>query len=62
MTGRKAGRPVSSGRGHAGPRVTVRLSPGELYELERVASEKHLTVATYVREAALDRLARERAD
>lgn len=60
MTGRKAGRPVTSGRGHAGPRVTVRLSPGELHELERVASERHLTVATYVREAALAALASER--
>jgi len=55
---RPRGRPTTTGRGHAGPRVTVRLSVSELSALERVASERHQTVATYLREAALDALER----
>jgi hypothetical protein len=53
MAARKPGRPVSTGRGHAGPRVTVRLSPRELELLERVAGDRHWSVPTYVRMVVL---------
>lgn len=58
MTPRRPGRPTTTGRGHDGPRVTVRLSASELSALERVAGERHQTVATYLRELALDALER----
>lgn len=55
---RPRGRPPTTGRGHDGPRVTVRLSRAELEAIERVAGERHQTVATYLRELALDALER----
>lgn len=53
VAARKPGRPVTTGRGHAGPRVTLRLSATELAILQRVAAAQHLTVATYAREIVL---------
>lgn len=53
MTPRRPGRPVSTGRGHAGPRVTLRLSVGELALLRRVAADRDWSVPTYVRMVAL---------
>lgn len=53
MTPRRPGRPVSTGRGHAGPRVTLRLSVGELALLRRVAADRDWSVPTYVRMVVL---------
>lgn len=53
MTPRRPGRPTTTGRGHAGPRVTLRLSVGELALLRRVAADRDWSVPTYVRMVAL---------
>lgn len=53
MTPRRPGRPTTTGRGHAGPRVTLRLSTGELALLRRVAADRDWSVPTYVRMVAL---------
>ncbi len=53
MTPRRPGRPTTTGRGHAGPRLTVRLSVGELELLRRAAADRQWSVPTYVRQVAL---------
>ena len=50
---RPRGRPPTTGRGHDGPRLNVRFTAEELYVIERVAAARHLTAATFVREAAV---------
>lgn len=49
----RPGRPPTTGRGHDGPRVTVRLAPGELELLRRVAKDRQWSVPTYVRQVVL---------
>lgn len=51
--GAMAGRPVSTGRGKDGPRLNVRFTAAEMHVIERVAAARHLTAATFVREAAV---------
>jgi uncharacterized protein (DUF1778 family) len=47
------GRPVTTGRGHDGERINVRVSAAELATLERAAARDGETVAAWVRRVAL---------
>lgn len=47
------GRPVSTGRGHDGERVNVRLSAAEARDVRAAAERDGQTVAAWVRDAAV---------
>lgn len=51
---RAPGRPVTTGRGHDGARINVRVTPDERATLERAAKRAGETVAAWVRRVALE--------
>lgn len=53
---RRPGRPRTTGRGHAGPRVTVRLSPDELSALRYVAAAWQVSAPEYLRSLIIEHL------
>lgn len=46
---RKRGRPNLKGIGHSGPRVTVRVTAGQLERLQKLAEQKRVSVGDVVR-------------
>jgi len=51
---RHRGRPATTGRGHDGPRLTVRFTRDEMERLEAAAADRHMSAAAFVREVVMD--------
>lgn len=57
VTSKPQGRPVSTGRGHNGRKIAVRVSEEEARAYRLAAGDAGLTVAEWMRHAAAARLA-----
>ena len=54
VTSRPQGRPVSTGRGHNGRKIAVRVSEAEWETLHRLARAAGCTVAEWLRRRGMD--------